>query len=83
MYEILKLTHPRSYTNIHNLVEKKDKDPKREDRIKLKRSYSPEDQRVEYREEWEERGSVTSNSSSHRSHHHSPEESPRNSDERG
>ena len=70
-------------------AEKREKESKREekhDRIKLKRSFTPEWEEREHHREWEEaRGSsVTSNGSSHRSHTQpSPEESPRYADDRG
>ncbi|XP_060572351.1 THO complex subunit 2-like isoform X2 [Ruditapes philippinarum] len=66
--------------------EKRDKESRKEEkheRIKLKRSFSPEEStRDSHRDDrdWEA-GSATSNSSSHRSHFHTPEASPRH-DER-
>lgn len=70
-------------------AEKRDKKEEKHDRIKLKRSYSAEQDDKDYhreRVEWEDirASSVASNGSSYRSHNlPSPEESPRYADERG
>ena len=68
-------------------AEKESKREEKHDRIKLKRSYTPDyEERDHHRErEWEEaRGSSVTSNGSHKSHTQpSPDESPRYVDDRG
>ena len=66
-------------------AEKESKREEKHDRIKLKRSYTPDYEERDHHREWEEgRGSSVTSNGSHKSHTQpSPDESPRYLDDRG